>query len=155
MANSSTFVNNLPLISGLPARIRKKRPHHENGDENGGYTISHDGSQGNCSISNTGSTSPLKPKPKKRTKPQLEEKSPFQLVPCINFGSEKVVTRLFLFGSSYFGLLGGHIYPGSDNSPATLSIEAAQPCRSQATNHQCEMCPGNFFLLTIIKRHKI
>lgn len=103
MANSSTFVNNLPLISGLPARVRKKRPHHENGDENGGYTISHDGSQGNCSISNTGSTSPLKPKPKKRTKPQLEEKSPFQLVPCINFGSEKVVTRLFLFGSSYFG----------------------------------------------------
>ncbi|XP_046438760.1 histone H2A deubiquitinase MYSM1-like [Daphnia pulex] len=157
MANSSThFVNNLPLISGLPARVRKKRPHHENGDENGGYTISHDGSQGSSFISNSGSTSPQKQKPKKRTKPQLEEKSPFQLVPCLNFGGEKeapfsvqlsvealVVIDLHSHTctTEIIGLLGGHIYPGSDKSPATLSIEAAQPCRSQATNHQCEMCP--------------
>lgn len=97
MANSSThFVNNLPLISGLPARVRKKRPHHENGDENGGYTISHDGSQGSSFISNSGSTSPQKQKPKKRTKPQLEEKSPFQLVPCLNFGGEKEVSLCYL-----------------------------------------------------------
>lgn len=46
------------------------------------------------------------------------------------------------------GLLGGHIYPGSDKSPATLSIEAAQPCRSQATNHQCEMCPSKIFFFS-------
>jgi hypothetical protein len=53
------------------------------------------------------------------------------------------------------GLLGGHIYPGSDKSPATLSIEAAQPCRSQATNHQCEMCPSKiFFSADQITLHK-
>ena len=43
------------------------------------------------------------------------------------------------------GLLGGHFYSGSDDTQAILFIEAAQPCRSQATNHQCEMCPGNLF----------
>ncbi len=55
------------------------------------------------------------------------------------------------------GLLGGHIYPGSDKSPATLSIEAAQPCRSQATNHQCEMCPSKIFFSSAdqIALHKI
>ncbi|KZS04394.1 Uncharacterized protein APZ42_032694 [Daphnia magna] len=156
IANSGAYlVNNLPLITGLPARVRKKRPNHESGDENGGYTISHDGSQNGC-VSSSGSTSPPKSKSKKRPKPQVEEQSPFQLVPCISFGGEKTapfsvrlsVEALIVIDlhshtctTEIIGLLGGHIVTGSGNSPATLSIEAAQPCRSQATNHQCEMCP--------------
>ena len=44
------------------------------------------------------------------------------------------------------GLLGGHFEPGSNGSQATLSIVAAQPCRSQSTSHQCEMCPGTNLL---------
>ena len=54
------------------------------------------------------------------------------------------------------GLLGGHFYPASNGSQATLLIEAAQPCLSQSTNHQCEMCPGNslhFLLYDMIILH--
>ena len=88
--NSGALVNHHSLIPGLPARVRKKRPLPEIGDENGGYTISHDGSQ--SSISSTGSNPP-KSKLKRRPKTQPEDQSnPFQLVPCVNFGNDKVVT---------------------------------------------------------------
>lgn len=36
------------------------------------------------------------------------------------------------------GLLGGRY----SASAGTLVVEAAQPCRSLSTGHQCEMCPG-------------
>lgn len=93
MANSGTHLaNHVSLATGLPARVRKKRAHPENGDENGGYTISHDGSQD--STSSTGSIS-TKPKQKRKPKAQSEDASnPFQLVPCINFGNEKMVIYL-------------------------------------------------------------
>lgn len=94
MANSGTHVNHHSLLTGLPARVRKKRPYPEVSDENGGYTISHEGSQ--SSISSTGSNLP-KSKPKRRPKTQIEDQSnPFQLVPCINFGSDKVVNILLI-----------------------------------------------------------
>lgn len=96
MANSGThLVNHHSLISGLPARVRKKRTHPENEDENGGYTISHDGSQVPIPSSGLGSQ---KTKPKKKPKAQSDDQTnPFQLVPCINFGNDKQVTILFRY----------------------------------------------------------
>ena len=89
MANSGVhLVSHHSLLSGLPARVRKKRTHHESFNENGGYTISHDGSQ----IISDGGFHGQKSKPKRKMKLQTEDQSnPFQLVPCINFGNDRMV----------------------------------------------------------------
>jgi len=89
VANSGTthLSQQLSLVAGLPARARKKRPHpSESCDENGGgYTISHDGSQ--IIVSNP----TMKQKPKKKFI-QENQTNPFELVQCINFGTDKTVT---------------------------------------------------------------
>lgn len=102
VANSGSHLNQqLSLVAGLPARARKKRPHpSESCDENGGgYTISHDGSQIIVS------SPPTKPKPKKKnSQTDQSNLNPFELVPYVNFGSEKTVLRYFSMNNTIFNL---------------------------------------------------
>ena len=86
--------------------------------------------------------------------------SPFRLVDLVPFGGDKpapfrielsvealliVDLHAHLCKTEVIGLLGGR-FDTSNGPMKTLRIEAAQPCRSQSTSHQCEMCPGDFFL---------
>lgn len=166
------------LSFNLSVRQRKKRPLlSENSDENGGYTIRHDGTE--VEVLRFVKNPSNKTREKKRAKAQNDDQNnPFKLVPCASFDSERPVSisiacpllsdfeLLFLQApfrvkleiealvvidvhahlctTEVIGLLGGRFISSPVESQPTLLIEAAQPCRSQATKHQCEMCPGMF-----------
>lgn len=89
LANSgSQHAQHHPLSFNLSVRQRKKRPLlSENGDENGGYTIRHDGTD--VEVVRFAENSRIKEKKKARL--QKDDNNPFKLMPCASFGSDRPV----------------------------------------------------------------
>ena len=87
LANSAVhLVNQHASFQNLLVRARKKRQIPlDSFDENGGYTISHDGSQTQI----IKSTAIAKVKQPRKTK--LQNADPFQLVSCTSFNVDKKV----------------------------------------------------------------
>lgn len=93
LANSGAHQNQQhPLSFNFPMRQRKKRPLlSENGDENGGYTIRHDGTETEVLKDLENPNNRIREK--KKAKIQNDDhNNPFKLVPCASFGPERSVS---------------------------------------------------------------